>query len=62
MVFLFVSLILQTRIVSNQPYDESLEVPDAEEVASLYSPSPRQPGALPGGLLGNAIKDKLQFW
>ncbi|KAK3587700.1 hypothetical protein CHS0354_042487 [Potamilus streckersoni] len=29
------------RIHQNQPYDESLEVPDAEEVASTYSPTPR---------------------
>jgi len=25
----------------NQPYDESLEIPDAEEVASHFSPTPR---------------------
>jgi len=25
----------------NQPYDESLEIPDAEEVASQFSPTPR---------------------
>nr|XP_006814223.1 PREDICTED: intraflagellar transport protein 46 homolog isoform X3 [Saccoglossus kowalevskii] len=35
----------RTRIVVNQPYDESLEVPDAEEVASTYTPTPRVPGA-----------------
>ncbi|XP_042312746.1 intraflagellar transport protein 46 homolog [Sceloporus undulatus] len=38
---------LQTRLVENQPYDESLEVNEAEEVASLYAPSPPQPGARP---------------
>ncbi|XP_033641231.1 intraflagellar transport protein 46 homolog isoform X2 [Asterias rubens] len=37
-----------TTLVTNQPYDESLEIPDAEEVASQYTPSPRQPGTLPG--------------
>ncbi|XP_076457673.1 intraflagellar transport protein 46 homolog isoform X2 [Babylonia areolata] len=31
------------RIHQNQPYDESLEVPDAEEIASTYSPTPRVP-------------------
>ncbi|XP_038065243.1 intraflagellar transport protein 46 homolog isoform X2 [Patiria miniata] len=36
-----------TKLVTNQPYDESLEIPDAEEVASQYTPSPRQPGTLP---------------
>ncbi|XP_051285364.1 intraflagellar transport protein 46 homolog [Dicentrarchus labrax] len=30
-----------TRLLNNQPYDESLEVVDAEEVASVYSPTPR---------------------
>ncbi|XP_053715560.1 intraflagellar transport protein 46 homolog [Synchiropus splendidus] len=29
-----------TRILRNQPYDESLEVVDSEEVASVYSPTP----------------------
>ncbi|XP_071841559.1 intraflagellar transport protein 46 homolog isoform X2 [Apostichopus japonicus] len=33
----------QTKLVTNQPYDESLDVPDAEEVASVYTPSPRLP-------------------
>ncbi|CAD5118859.1 DgyrCDS7535 [Dimorphilus gyrociliatus] len=33
----------------NQPYDESLEVPDAEEVASIYTPTPRVPGFGRGG-------------
>lgn len=28
-------------IHQNQPFDESLEVPDSEEVASVYTPSPR---------------------
>ncbi|KAK6173616.1 hypothetical protein SNE40_017034 [Patella caerulea] len=31
------------KIHQNQPYDESLEVPDAEEIASTYSPTPRVP-------------------
>lgn len=29
-----------TRLLKNQPYDESLEVADSEEVASVYSPTP----------------------
>ncbi|XP_034995349.1 intraflagellar transport protein 46 homolog isoform X1 [Zootoca vivipara] len=35
---------LQTRIVENQPYDESLDVNETEDVASIYAPSPPQPG------------------
>ncbi|XP_053125309.1 intraflagellar transport protein 46 homolog isoform X2 [Hemicordylus capensis] len=35
---------LQTRLVENQPYDESLEVAETEDVASIYAPSPPQPG------------------
>ncbi|XP_046583711.1 intraflagellar transport protein 46 homolog [Haliotis rubra] len=31
------------KIHQNQPYDESLDVPDAEEIASTYSPTPRVP-------------------
>ena len=31
----------QAQIHQNQPYDESLEVGDAEEIASIYSPTPR---------------------
>ncbi|XP_013075673.1 intraflagellar transport protein 46 homolog isoform X3 [Biomphalaria glabrata] len=38
---------LQARLHQNQPYDESLEVPDSEEIASTYSPTPRMPH--PGG-------------
>ncbi|XP_073512702.1 intraflagellar transport protein 46 homolog isoform X2 [Phyllobates terribilis] len=34
---------LQTRLVQNQPYDESLEINDSEEVASIHSPTPRKP-------------------
>ncbi|XP_029310481.1 intraflagellar transport protein 46 homolog [Cottoperca gobio] len=30
-----------SRLLKNQPYDESLEVIDSEEVASVYSPTPR---------------------
>ncbi|XP_053547313.1 intraflagellar transport protein 46 homolog isoform X2 [Bombina bombina] len=33
-----------TKIVQNQPYDETLEINDSEEVASVYSPTPRNPG------------------
>ena len=36
------SLPLQVQVVHNQPYDESLEVSDGEEVAS-NNPSPRLP-------------------
>uniref|UniRef100_H2YTM0 Intraflagellar transport protein 46 homolog n=1 Tax=Ciona savignyi TaxID=51511 RepID=H2YTM0_CIOSA len=32
-----------TQIVINQHYDESLDVNDGEEVASLYTPTPRKP-------------------
>ncbi|XP_062994968.1 intraflagellar transport protein 46 homolog isoform X2 [Elgaria multicarinata webbii] len=38
---------LQTQIVENQPYDESLDVNETEDVASLYAPSPPQPGPRP---------------
>ncbi|CAF0871909.1 unnamed protein product [Brachionus calyciflorus] len=33
----------QKRIVENQHYDELLEVADGEEVASIYTPTPRNP-------------------
>ncbi|XP_072449586.1 intraflagellar transport protein 46 homolog isoform X3 [Chiloscyllium punctatum] len=36
----------KTKLVTNQPYDESLDVNDPEEVASIYTPSPRQPAGL----------------
>ncbi|XP_036381018.1 intraflagellar transport protein 46 homolog [Megalops cyprinoides] len=32
----------KTKLITNQPYDESLEVNDSEEVASVYTPTPRQ--------------------
>nr|XP_046236700.1 RPA-related protein RADX-like isoform X2 [Scatophagus argus] len=32
-----------TTLLKNQPYDESLEVIDSEEVASVYSPPPHRP-------------------
>ena len=32
----------ETKLVVNQHYDESLEVNDSEEVASLYTPTPRK--------------------
>ncbi|XP_018097487.2 LOW QUALITY PROTEIN: intraflagellar transport protein 46 homolog [Xenopus laevis] len=35
---------LKTKLIENQPYDESLEVNDSEEVASVYTPTPRRPG------------------
>ena len=37
------------QLVVNQPYDETLEVNDDEEVASTFSPSPRPAGGKPGG-------------
>ncbi|KAL9963924.1 hypothetical protein ACROYT_G027480 [Oculina patagonica] len=37
------------KLVVNQPYDETLEVNDDEEVASTFSPSPRPAGGKPGG-------------
>jgi len=35
------SLLQAGKLHKNQPYDESLEIPDAEEVASQFSPTPR---------------------
>ncbi|XP_072469163.1 intraflagellar transport protein 46 homolog isoform X2 [Notamacropus eugenii] len=35
---------LLTKVVENQPYDESLEINDSEEVASIYTPTPRHQG------------------
>lgn len=37
----------QTRLVENQPYDESLDVNETEDVTSIYAPSPPQPGPPP---------------
>ena len=31
-----------TKLMINQPYDECVEVPDGEEVLSLYTPTPRR--------------------
>ncbi len=33
----------QVRLHADKPYDESLEIPDSEEVASIYTPTPRGP-------------------
>nr|XP_029483187.1 intraflagellar transport protein 46 homolog isoform X1 [Oncorhynchus nerka] len=33
----------KTKLITNQPYDESLEVNDYEEIASVYTPTPRRP-------------------
>ena len=38
----------------NQPYDESVDVADAEEVASVYAPSPSVQQRGGGGILGPA--------
>ncbi|XP_053449739.1 intraflagellar transport protein 46 homolog isoform X1 [Nycticebus coucang] len=35
---------MQTKIVENQTYDERLEINDSEEVASIYTPTPRHQG------------------
>ncbi|XP_006758797.1 PREDICTED: intraflagellar transport protein 46 homolog [Myotis davidii] len=35
---------LQTKIVENQTYDERLEINDSEDVASIYTPTPRYRG------------------
>ncbi|XP_017548170.1 intraflagellar transport protein 46 homolog isoform X2 [Pygocentrus nattereri] len=32
----------KTQLITNQPFDETLDVNDSEEVASLYTPTPRQ--------------------
>ncbi|KAH9488626.1 Intraflagellar transport protein 46 [Bulinus truncatus] len=40
---LYLSNSKNARLHQNQPYDESLEVPDSEEIASTYSPTPRMP-------------------
>ena len=37
---LFAELFFQAQYHKNQPYDESLDVDNAEEVASIYTPSP----------------------
>ncbi|XP_068096919.1 intraflagellar transport protein 46 homolog isoform X2 [Hyperolius riggenbachi] len=34
---------LRTKLVQNQPYDESLDIHDSEEVASIHSATPRKP-------------------
>ncbi|GAA6074738.1 intraflagellar transport protein 46 homolog, partial [Tachysurus ichikawai] len=30
------------QLIANQPYDETLDLNDSEEVSSLYTPTPRQ--------------------
>ena len=46
-------------IHQNQPFDESLDVPDSEEVASVYTPSPRvQPGGPRGTSRGETPPDR----
>ena len=42
-MFHIILFTFQARLHENQPYDESLEVPDSEEVASVYTPTPRNP-------------------
>lgn len=41
MYFILNYFSLKARVHQNQPYDESLEVADGEEIASTYSPTPR---------------------
>lgn len=38
-------MIMVIQLIVNQPYDETLEVNDEEEVASTFSPSPRPGGS-----------------
>ncbi|XP_064651256.1 intraflagellar transport protein 46 homolog isoform X3 [Lineus longissimus] len=45
------------RLHQNQPYDESLDVPDAEEVASTYTPTPRAPAPGRGRSRGETPPD-----
>ena len=47
---------VQALLHQNQPYDESLEVPDAEEIASTYSPTPRVPNSSGETLSTPAVK------
>lgn len=44
MSYVIVSPFAQTKIVENQTYDERLEINDSEEVASIYTPTPRHRG------------------
>lgn len=55
-----------SRLLKNQPYDESLEVIDPEEVASVYSPTPytrqsqsRRNRARPGLMSANSSSDEF---
>lgn len=43
------------KLIVNQPYDETLEVNDEEEVASTFSPSPRPGGSKISGTYNPAI-------
>lgn len=51
--------IYKLQLVVNQPYDETLEVNDDEEVASTFSPSPRPAGGKPGGYNPGQIQDNV---
>jgi len=49
----------ETKLVINQHYDESVEVNDSEEIASLYSPTPRKTPT--GPLERPTIQQKLEL-
>ncbi len=60
-ITLFNNFSFQTRLVNNQPYDETLSVHDDEEIASTFTPSPR-PAKSRGGrsqLTGIVVKLKV---
>ncbi|XP_028930243.1 intraflagellar transport protein 46 homolog isoform X1 [Ornithorhynchus anatinus] len=56
---------LQTKVVENQPYDESLEINDSEEVASIYTPTPRhqalpRSARLPSSAMADNSSDEFE--
>lgn len=55
MSYVIMSPSVQTKIVENQTYDERLEINDSEEVASIYTPTPRYRGK-------RGIKRKEEKW
>lgn len=50
----------EVSLLRNQPYDESLEVGDTEEVASVYSPSPRSHSQVQSSEPRRLLKSKLK--
>ncbi|MEQ2204850.1 hypothetical protein XENOCAPTIV_019618 [Xenoophorus captivus] len=51
-----------TQLLKNQPYDESLEVEDGEEVSSVYSPTPRGQAQVPGQSLLSCPLEEPGSW